>query len=278
MGWGWLGEALELLGACTRHQYGPFVFWESAIKRSCQHLVIQTWLKHPQRVGLHNHNLGFRCFLGGKIGMQDSGLRGFGWVLGCGRTIRTSSWKKMFVLGLYSGVHFWELKVLFQNYFDMRTYAFFWWFSGLRVSLSDFNLFWKFSFLRVSASDFKLCESFVCWELIYSISEVAFWDFFASLRWPFSELPCLRVSTEVSISDVKLSRSFHVWKLIVSFQISNFQRLSISESFHFWGGLSEGWSCHFKFPTFLECMPESRHFNFWESTFSLLIGMVCAEI
>ena len=233
-----IGGALELLGACTWHQYGPILLRMKTWKNPstfCHSNMVQT----SSKSGAPRSQVRFQVFFGGKIGLQDSGLRGFAWALGCGRTIKNFILKNLCLCWDRIQVFMSECwKFHFKTRFE-NICIFFWWCSALRVSFSDFN------FLKVLISQrfhFRFqCESFV-WELVFPFLRWPFWKFsflrvvfFPFLRWPFSELPFLRVSTSnftlsdwdfpfltvyisaSSVSDFKLSTSFHYWESIVSF-------------------------------------------------------------
>ena len=179
--WGGIAAAWRMYSASIWTHFLRMKSWKNP-STFCHWNMVQT----SSNSGAPRSQFWFKVFLGGKIGLQDSGLRGFGWALGCGRTIKNFILKKkLFVLGSYSGVYFWELKVPFQNYIDFGTYAFF-----LMVFSSESFLF-KFHFLKILISEsfhlrFQILWGFPCLRVGVSISQVGFLKVFISERCFFS--------------------------------------------------------------------------------------------
>ena len=140
--------------------------------------------------------------------------------------------KKLFVLGSYSGVHFWELKVPFQNYIDFGTYAFF-----LMVFSSESFLF-KFHFLKILISEsfhlrFQILWGFPCLRVSVSISQVGFLKVFISERCFFFHFlgghsQSFHIKFHTFWLRLSISDGLHFCEF--PFQISHFQQVSISES------------------------------------------------
>ena len=223
-GLGMIGGALELLGACTWHQYGPILLRMKTWKNPstfCHSNMVQT----SSNSGAPRSQFRFQVFLGGKIGLQDSGLRGFAWALGCGRTIKNFILKDFCLCWDRIQVFMSECwKFHFKTILIWEHMHFFWWCSALRVSFSDFN------FLKVLISQsfhfrFQILWKFPCLRVGISISEVAFLKVFISES-------CFFSISEVAILRVTISESFH-------FKFYTFWlRLSISDGLHF---------CEFRF-------------------------------
>ena len=244
-GLGMIGGALELLGACTWHQYGPILLRMKTWKNPstfCHSNMVQT----SSNSGAPRSQFRFQVFLGGKIGLQDSGLRGFAWALGCGRTIKNFilkdfclCWDRIQVFMSecwkfhFKTILIWEHMHFFLMVFSSESFLFGFQFSE-SFNFSEFPLQIS-NFVKVSMSESwyfhfwgGLSESFHFWELF-------FFHFWGGHSQSYSELPFLRVSTSnftlsdwdfpfltvyisaSSVSDFKLSTSFHYWESIVSF-------------------------------------------------------------
>ena len=248
--WNWDGlgmirGALELLGACTWHQYGPILLRMKTWKNPstfCHSNMVQT----SSNSGAPRSQFRFQVFFGGKIGLQDSGLRGFAWALGCGRTIKNFilkdfclCWDRIQVFMSecwkfhFKTILIWEHMHFFLMVFSSESFLFGFQFSE-SFNFSEFPLQIS-NFVKVSMSESwyfhfwgGLSESFHFWELF-------FFHFWGGHSQSYSELPFLRVSTSnftlsdwdfpfltvyisaSSVSDFKLSTSFHYWESIVSF-------------------------------------------------------------
>ena len=296
MGWGWLGGHWSCL-ACTWHQYGPILLrmktWKDP-STFCHSNMVQT----SSNSGAPRSQFRFQFFLGGKIGLQDSGLRGFAWALGCGRTIKNFilkdfclCWDRIQVFMSecwkfhFKTILIWEHMHFFLMVFSSESFLFGFQFSEVLISQSfhfRFQIYlWKVPCLRVgiSISEVAFLKVFISESCFFSISEVAIREF---------PLQILHFLTE----------TFHFWRftfLRVPFQISSFQQVSIIESQSFRFRFLKDFP-FLRVSIFEVAFLRVDHFisNFQlsrtaclrvgisiflrESTCSCLSGMVCAEI
>ena len=142
MGWGWLGGHCSCLAHVLGINMDPF-FKNEKLKESFNILslkhgsnILKQW---GSKITILVHG-----FFWGKIGLQDSGLRGFGWALGCGRTIKNFILKKNCLCWDRIQAFISESwKFHIKTILILEHMHFFWWCSALRVSFSIF-IFWKF--------------------------------------------------------------------------------------------------------------------------------------
>ena len=301
MGWGWLGGHWSCL-ACTWHQYGPILLrmktWKDP-STFCHSNMVQT----SSNSGAPRSQFRFQVFFGGKIGLQDSGLRGFAWALGCGRTIKNFilkdfclCWDRIQVFMSecwkfhFKTILIWEHMHFFLMVFSSESFLFGFQFSE-SFNFSEFPLQIS-NFVKVSMSESwyfhfwgGLSESFHFWELFF----FHFWGGH-SQSYHFWEFPLQILHF--------LTETFHFWRftfLRVPFQISSFQQVSIIESQSFRFRFLKDFP-FLRVSIFEVAFLRVDHFisNFQlsrtaclrvgisillrESTSSCLSGMVCAEI
>ena len=178
--WGGIAAAWHMYSASIWTHFLRMKSWKNP-STFCHWNMVQT----SSNSGAPRSQFWFKVFLGERSDCKILAWGALDGLWAVGGQSRTSSWKKMFVLGSYSGVHFWELKVLFQNYIDFGTYAFF-----LMVFSSESFLF-KFHFLKILISEsfhlrFQILWGFPCLRVGVSISQVGFLKVSISERCFFS--------------------------------------------------------------------------------------------
>ena len=232
MGCGWVGggsaAAWRMYSASIWTHFLRMKSWRNP-STFCHWNMVQT----SSNSGAPRSQFWFKVFFGERSDCKILAWGALDGLWAVGGQSRTSSWKKkMFVLGSYSGVHFWELKVPYQNYIDFGTYAFF-----LMVFSSESFLF-KFHFLKILISEsfhlrFQILWGFPCLRVGVSISQVGFLKVFISERCFFFHFlgghsQSFHIKFHTFWLRLSISDGLHFCEF--PFQISRFQQVSISES------------------------------------------------
>ena len=137
--WGGIAAAWRMYSASIWTHFLRMKSWRNP-STFCHWNMVQT----SSNSGAPRSQFWFEVFFAGKIGLQDSGLRGFGWALGCGRTIKNFILKKKCLCWDRIQAFISESwKFHFKTILILEHMHFFWWCSALRVSFSNF-IFWKF--------------------------------------------------------------------------------------------------------------------------------------